>query len=68
MVGEKVSDDFRARAEQFRLERAKAWAEFLEINAEAGYAIENNLANRELFMGGYESGKEAVRNLMSTSV
>lgn len=53
------SDDFLARAERFRLERKQAWAEFLEISAEAGYTIEDNLANRSLFMGGYESGKEA---------
>lgn len=56
----KASDEFLARAEKFRTERSKAWQEFLEISAEAGYAIEDNLANRSLFMGGYESGKEAA--------
>lgn len=58
--GRKLGKSFAARAEEFRVERAKAWSEFLEISAEAGYAIEDNLANRSLFMGGYESGKEAV--------
>jgi hypothetical protein len=49
---------FANRAEKFRVERAKAWAEFLEISAVAGYVIEDNLANRSLFMAGYESGLE----------
>lgn len=51
---------FALKAKRFREERGKAWEDFLELSAAAGYTIENNLANRSLFMGGYESGKEAV--------
>ena len=49
---------FTELAEKFRTERSKAWQEFLEDSAAAGYTIEDNLVNRSLFMGGYESGKE----------
>ena len=54
------SDEFQRRAEKFYFERANAWREFLDISAEAGYTIEDSLANRSLFMGGYESGKERM--------
>ena len=54
------SEEFQKRAARFRAERDEAWAEFLEISSAAGYTIENNLANRSLFMGGYESGKERM--------
>jgi hypothetical protein len=49
---------FKARAEKFKAERSEAWLEFLDDSMQAGYTIENNLANRCLFMAGYESGKE----------
>lgn len=52
------SEDFETRAAKFREERSKAWSEFLADSKAAGYTIEDNLANRTLFMNGYESGKE----------
>ena len=39
-------------------ERNNAWDEFLDLSAQAGYNIKNTLANRALFMAGFESGKE----------
>lgn len=53
--------DFEVRVKKFREERNATWAEFLSLSAEAGYTIEDSLANRALFMSGYESGKEAGR-------
>lgn len=53
--------DFEVRAKKFREERNATWAEFLSLSAEAGYTIEDSLANRSLFMSGYESGQEAGR-------
>ena len=39
-------------------ERNNAWDEFLDLSAQAGYNIKNTLANRALFMSGFESGTE----------
>jgi len=50
--------DFEQRAKRFRDERNNAWDEFLDLSAQAGYNIKNTLANRALFMAGFESGKE----------
>lgn len=54
-----MKSDFEQRAKKFRDERNNAWDEFLDLSAQAGYNIKNTLANRSLFMAGYESGKEA---------
>ena len=51
--------EFEAKAKKFREERSKAWAEYIDLSSEAGYTIEDTLTNRTLFMGGYESGKDA---------
>lgn len=52
----------RAEAIRFPDERTYAWDEFLDLSAQAGYNIKNTLANRTLFMSGYESGKEAMKS------
>lgn len=56
---DKADLTFDERAEKFRTERNQAWQEFREDSKAAGYTIEDNLANRTLFLSGYESGKSA---------
>lgn len=60
-MAETCSPAFKARAEKFKAERSKAWREFLDDSTQAGYTIEDSLANRVLFMAGYESGKAAAK-------
>jgi hypothetical protein len=50
--------DFEQAAKRFRDERNIAWDEFLDLSCQAGYNIKNTIANRSLFMAGFESGKE----------
>ena len=57
--GDKADLTFAERAEKFRTERNQAWQDFREDSKAAGYTIEDNLANRTLFLSGYESGKSA---------
>lgn len=57
-VAAKPSPDFKAHAERFKAEWSKAWNEFLSDSLFAGYTIEDNLANRSLFMAGYEARRE----------
>lgn len=63
-----LPSDFTQQAKRFRDERNNAWDEFLDLSAQAGYSIKNTIANRSLFMAGFESGKENATSLQAQLV